>query len=85
MGATLLNIQRVGARGVMRGGWRLVRAPPYIWQVFDRNSNTPYTLTLGGPSTSHCVYWCPGSVLPNSLGTKVCTCLLSKTEYLFFS
>lgn len=28
MGAALLNIQRVGARGVMRGGWRLVRAPP---------------------------------------------------------
>lgn len=27
MGATLLNIQRMGARGVMRGGWRLARAP----------------------------------------------------------
>lgn len=37
-----------------------------------------------GPSASHCVYWCLGSALPNSLGTKECTCLLSKTEYLFF-
>lgn len=94
MGAALLNIQRVGARGVMRGGWRLVRAPPYIWQAFDRNSNTPYTRTpvpcvyllsaAWGPSTNHGVYWCPGSALPNSLGIKECTCLLSKTEYLFF-
>lgn len=80
MGAALLNIQRVGARGVMRGGWRLVRAP-YIWQVFDRNCNTPYTLTLVPrvcllsaawvPSISHCVYRCPVSALPNSLGPKV--------------
>lgn len=88
METALLNIQRMDARGVIRGGWRLARAPLHL-AVGDRDSNSPYTRTTRAPGslvsaarapTAHGTSW---QRPPRLLGARECTCLLIKTVSLY--
>lgn len=91
MRVALLNIQRMGARGVMRGGWRLVRAPSPTSGKTVTETVTPLTYALPSPpgSVLSAARGSPqptarlGSALPGSLGTRECTCSPIKTEHPF--